>query len=119
VYIYIKLLTVKIILKMKLSQFRRIIKEEVRKVLKKESAHDQGEADEANADLFIKNPALKTYITNNDQYGFAIMEVPVAKLEAAMKMKIKDILAYAGDMLSISMDPSTKTVDIQMDRMDY
>jgi hypothetical protein len=72
---------------------------------------------EANADLFINNPALKPYITDKDQYGFSIMEVPVAKLEATMKMSIKDILAkYDFDALSISMDPTTKTVDIILDR---
>ena len=45
------------------------------------------------------------------------MEVPAAKLEAAMKMKIKDILAMDKGMLSISLDPTTKTVDIILDRM--
>jgi len=45
------------------------------------------------------------------------MEVPVAKLEAAMKTKIKDILAMDGETLSISLDPTTKTVDIILDRV--
>ncbi len=45
------------------------------------------------------------------------MEVPVAKLEAAMKMKIKDILTkYDKEYLSISVDPTTETVDIILDR---
>jgi hypothetical protein len=68
--------------------------------------------------LFIKNPSLKKYITNKDQYGFAIMEVPVDELEWATMMKIKDILAMnnINDGLSIDMDPATKTVDIIRDR---
>ncbi len=78
---------------------------------------DVYEETEANAELFIENPALKSYITDKDQYGFAIMEVPVAKLEAAMKMKIKDILTkYDKEYLSISVDPTTETVDIILDR---
>ena len=72
---------------------------------------------EANGDLFINNPSLKSYITDNDQYGFAIMEVPVDDLEAAMNMNIKDILAMDTGKLSISLDPETNTVDIILDRM--
>jgi len=67
---------------MKLNELKQIIREEIRRVLKE----DVYEETEANAELFIENPALKSYITDKDQYGFAIMEVPVAKLEAAMKM---------------------------------
>jgi hypothetical protein len=102
---------------MKVSEFKKLIREEVRKVLREEDYSDQVDRIEANAKLFIKNPSLKQYITDNDQYGFAIMEVPAAKLEAAMKMKIKDILAMDKGMLSISLDPTTKTVDIILDRM--
>lgn len=102
---------------MKVSEFKKLIREEVRKVLREEDYSDQVDRIESKADLFIKNPALKQYITDNDQYGFAIMEVPVAKLETAMKMKIKDILAMNEGMLSISLDPTTKTVDIILDRM--
>jgi len=83
----------------------------------KEDYSDKIDRVESNAALFIKNPALKKYITDNDQYGFAIMEVPVAKLEAAMKTKIKDILAMSGETLSISLDPTAKTVDIILDRV--
>lgn len=101
---------------MKLSQLKQIIKEEVRKMVKEEDYSDQVDRIEVTANLFIKNPALKQYITDNDQYGFAIMEVPVAKLESAMKIKIKDILAMDEGMLSISLDPTTKTVDIILDR---
>jgi len=101
---------------MKISEFRKLIREEVRKVVKEEDYSDQVDRIEANADLFIKNPALKQYITDNDEYGFAIMEVPVAKLEVVMKTKIKDILAMDEGMLSISLDPTTKTVDIILDR---
>lgn len=101
---------------MKVTEFRKLIREEVRKVIKEDYSQQVNQI-EANADLFIKNSALKQYITDNDQYGFAIMEVPVAKLEAAMKMKIKDILAMDEGMLSISLDPTTKTVDIILDRM--
>ncbi len=103
---------------MKKSELQQIIREEVRRVLKEEDYSDQVDRIEVNADLFIKNPALKQYTTDNDRWGFAIMEVPVAKLEAAMKMKIKDILAMDEDMLSISLDPNTKTVDIILDRTD-
>jgi flagellar motor switch/type III secretory pathway protein FliN len=71
---------------------------------------------EANADLFIQNPSLKNYITNNDEYGFAIMQVPVAELETAMNMSIKDILAMDEGTLSISEDPTGQTVDIILDR---
>lgn len=71
---------------------------------------------EANGDLFINNPSLKPYITDNDQYGFAIMEVPVDELEAAMNMNIKDILAMDMGKLSISLDQETNTVDIILDR---
>ena len=101
---------------MEISEFRKLIREEVRKVVKEEDYSDQVDRIEVTADLFIKNPALKQYTTDNDQYGFAIMEVPVAELEAAMKMKIKDILAMDEGMLSISLDPTTKTVDIILDR---
>ncbi len=101
---------------MKISEFRKLIREEVRKVLKEEDYSQQVDRIEAKAQRFIKNLALKQYITDNDQYGFAIMEVPVAKLEMAMKMKIKDILAMNEDMLSISLDPTTNTVDIILDR---
>lgn len=103
---------------MKKSELKQIIKEEIRKVLKEEDYSDQVDRIEANAKLFIKNPALKQYITDNDQYGFAIMEVPVTKLEAAMKMKIKDILAMDEGRLSISLDSTTNTVDIILDRTD-
>ena len=102
---------------MKISEFRKLIREEIRKVVKEEDYSDQVDRIEAKAKLFIKNPALKQYTTDSDQYGFAIMEVPVAKLEMAMKMKIKDILAMDEGMLSISLDPTTKTVDIILDRM--
>jgi flagellar motor switch/type III secretory pathway protein FliN len=71
---------------------------------------------EANADLFIQNPALKNYVTNNDEYGFAIMQIPVAELETAMNMSIKDILAMDEGTLSISEDPADQTVDIILDR---
>ena len=104
-------------LKMKLTEFRKLIREEVRKVIKEEDYSDKIDRVETNAKLFIKNPALKQYITDNDQYGFAIMEVPVAKLEAVMKMKMKDILAMSEETLSISLDPTTKTVDIILDRV--
>jgi len=102
---------------MKITEFRKLIREEVRKVVKEEDYSDKIDQEETNAKLLIKNPALKQYITDNDQYGFAIMEVPVAKLEAAMKTKIKDILAMDGETLSISLDPTTKTVDIILDRV--
>ena len=73
---------------------------------------------EANADLFIQNPSLKNYITNNDEYGFAIMEVPVDELETAMGMSIEDISAMDEGTLSISVDPTSQTVDIILDRTD-
>ena len=101
---------------MKKSELQKLIREEVRKIIKEEDYSQQVDRIETNAALFIKNPALKQYITDDDQYGFAIMEVPVIKLEAAMKMKIKDILAMNEGMLSISLDPATKTVDIILDR---
>jgi hypothetical protein len=101
---------------MKKSEFRKLIREEIRKVVKEEDYSDQVDRIEKKAQLFIKNPALKQYITDNDKYGFAIMEVPVAKLEMIMKTEIKDILAMDEGMLSISLDPTTKTVDIILDR---
>jgi len=79
---------------------------------------DQIDQIEANSDLFIQNPALKNYVTNNDEYGFAIMQVPVAELETAMNMSIKDILAMDEGTLSISEDPTGQTVDIILDRTD-
>lgn len=102
---------------MKATELRNLIREEVRRVLKEENYSDKIDRVETNAKLFIKNPSLKQYITDNDQYGFAIMEVPVAKLEDAMKMKIKDILAMDEATLSISLDPTTETVDIILDRV--
>lgn len=102
---------------MKKSELQQLIKEEIKKILKEEDYSDQVDRIEANAALFIKNKSLEQYITNKDQYGFAIMEVPVAKLEDAMRMEIKDILAMDEGMLSISLDPTTKTVDIILDRM--
>jgi hypothetical protein len=102
---------------MKITEFRKLIREEVRKVLKEEDYSDKINREETNAKLFIKNEELEQYITDNDQYGFAIMEVPVAKLEAAMKKTIKDILAMNGETLSISLDPTAKTVDIILDRV--
>lgn len=101
---------------MKAQELRQLIREEIRKIIKEEDYSDQVDRIEAKADLFIKNPALKQYITDNDRYGFAIMEVPVAELETAVKMKIKDILAMDEGMLSISLDRTTKTVDIILDR---
>ena len=103
---------------MKKSELKQIIKEEISKVLKEADYSQQVDQMEANAKLFIKNPALKQYTTSNDQYGFAIMEVPVAKLETATKMKIEDILAMDGGILSISLDQSNQTVDIILDRTD-
>ena len=99
---------------MKITEFRKLIREEVRKVIKEASFEEL----EQMGNLFIKNPSLKKYITNKDQYGFAIMEVPVDELEWATMMKIKDILAMnnINDGLSIDMDPATKTVDIIRDR---
>ena len=73
---------------------------------------------EVNADLFIQNPSLKNYITNNDEYGFAIMEIPVDELETAMGMSIEDISAMDEGTLSISVDPTSQTVDIILDRTD-
>ena len=73
---------------------------------------------ESNADLFIQNPSLKNYITNNDEYGFAIMEIPVDELETAMGMSIEDISAMDEGTLSISVDPTSQTVDIILDRTD-
>ncbi len=73
---------------------------------------------EANADLFIQNQSLKNYITNNDEYGFAIMEIPVDELETAMGMSIEDISAMDEGTLSISVDPTSQTVDIILDRTD-
>jgi len=93
-----------------------ITENQMKTMLNEEDYSQQVDRIEAKAQLFIKNPALKQYITDNDQYGFAIMEVPVAELEMAMKMKIQDILAMDEGMLSISLDPTTKTVDIILDR---
>ena len=101
---------------MKASELRQLIREEVRKVLKEEDYSQQVDRIEANAEKFIENPALEQYTTTNDEYGFAIMEVPVAKLEMAMKMKIKDILAMNEGMLSIWLDRTENTVDIILDR---
>lgn len=101
---------------MKKSELKNLIREEIKRALKEEDYSQQVDRIEAKAKLFIKNPALKQYTTDDDQYGFAIMEVPVVKLEAAMKMKIKDILAMDEGMLSISLDSATKTVDIILDR---
>jgi hypothetical protein len=101
---------------MKASQLRQLIREEVRKVLNEEDYSDQVDRIEAKAKQFIENPALEPYITNNDMYGFAIMEVPVDKLEMAMKMKIENILAMDEGMLSISLDQNTNTVDIILAR---
>lgn len=89
----------------------------LKQFIKEEYYLDKIDRVESNAALFIKNPALKKYITDNDQYGFAIMEVPAAKLEAAMKIKIKDIQAMSEETLSISLDPTTKTVDVILDRI--
>ena len=61
---------------------------------------------------------LKNYITNNDEYGFAIMEIPVDELETAMGMSIEDISAMDEGTLSISVDPTSQTVDIILDRTD-
>jgi hypothetical protein len=76
----------------------------------------QTDQTEANADLFIQNPALKNYVTNNDEYGFAIIEIPVDELETSMGMSIEDILAMDEGTLSISVDPTSQTVDIILDR---
>jgi hypothetical protein len=93
-----------------------LITENQYKQLNEEDYSDQVDRIETKAQPFIKNPLLKQYITDNDQYGFAIMEIPVAELEMAMKMKIKDILAMDEGMLSISLDQPTQTVDIILDR---
>ena len=78
----------------------------------------QTDQTEANADLFIQNSSLKNYVTNNDEYGFAIMEIPVDELETAMGMSIEDILVMDEGTLSISVDPTGQTVDIILDRTD-
>jgi len=78
----------------------------------------QTDQTEANADLFIQNSSLKNYVTNNDEYGFAIMEIPVDELETAMGMSIEDILVMDEGTLSISVDPTSQTVDIMLDRTD-
>ena len=72
---------------------------------------------EKNGDLFIENPLLKQYVTNKDEYGFSIMEVPVSELEKATNMDIKTILSMNEENLSISLDPTSKTVDIILDRV--
>jgi len=79
---------------------------------------DQIDQIETNSDLFIQNPALKNYVTNNDEYGFAIMEIPVDEIETAMGMSIEDISAMDEGTLSISVDPTSQTVDIILDRTD-
>jgi hypothetical protein len=72
---------------------------------------------EKNGDLFIENPLLKQYITNKDEYGFSIMEVPVSELEKATNMDIKTILSMDEEDLSISLNPTSETVDIILDRV--
>ena len=72
---------------------------------------------EKNGDLFIENPLLKQYVTDKDKYGFAIVEVPVSELEKATNMNIKTILSMDEGHLSISLDPTSETVDIVLDRI--
>jgi len=49
---------------MKATQFKKLLREEVRKVLREEDYSQQVDRIEAKAKLFIKNPALKQYTTD-------------------------------------------------------